>query len=42
MLIKAFIICMTLVGITFVLTEAHRYMVYKEDIEQEEENGRIV
>lgn len=42
MLIKAFIVCMTLVGITFVLTEAHRYMVYKAEIEQEEENGRIM
>lgn len=42
MLIKAFIICMTLVGITFVLTEAHRYMVYKAETEQEEESGRIM
>lgn len=37
MLIKAFIVCMTLVGITFALTEAHRYMVYSEEIEREAE-----
>lgn len=36
MVIKAFVVCMTLVGITFVLTEVHRYMVYKADIEQED------
>ena len=42
MIIKAIIVCMTLVGIVFVLTEAHRYMVYKAEIEQEEENGRIM
>lgn len=39
MLIKAFILCMALVGITFVLTEAHRYKVYKADIEQEISNN---
>ena len=39
MIIKAFIVCMTLVGITFVLTEVHRYMVYKADIEQEISNN---
>lgn len=39
MIIKAFIVCMTLVGITFVLTEVHRYMVYKADIEQETSNN---
>jgi hypothetical protein len=42
MLIKAFIVCMTLVGITFALTEAHRYMVYKAEVEQEERNGRFM
>ena len=39
MVIKAFVVCMTLVGIAFVLTEAHRYMVYKADIEQEISNN---
>lgn len=42
MLIKAFIICMTLVGITFILAELHRYQVYKGEIEQEERNGRFM
>ena len=37
MIIKAFIVCMTLVGITFVLTEAHRYQVYKAEVEREAE-----
>jgi len=36
MLFKTFIVCMVLVGITFVLTEVHRYQVYKKDIEQED------
>ncbi len=40
MIIKAIIVCMTLVGITFVLTEAHRYMVYKAEIEQGMSNDR--
>lgn len=35
MIIKAFIISAVLVGITLVITEVHRYMVYKKDIEQE-------
>lgn len=35
MIIKAFIVCMVLVGITLVLTELHRYQVYKEDMERE-------
>ena len=39
MVIKAFIICVVLVGITLVITEVHRYMVYKEDIEREQSNG---
>jgi len=42
MVIKTFVIGMVIVGITFVLTEAHRYMVCKAEIEQEEENGRIM
>ena len=37
MVIKAFIIGMVLVSITLVITEVHRYQVYKEDIEREEE-----
>lgn len=42
MIFKTFAIGMMLVGITFVLTEAHRYMVYKAEIEQEESNGRFM
>lgn len=42
MIIRTFVIRMVIVGITFVLTETHRYMVYKAEIEQEEENGRIM
>lgn len=36
MLVRTFIIGMVLVGITLVITEVHRYMVYKEDIEREQ------
>lgn len=39
MIIKTFIIGMVLVGITIILTELHRYMVYCEELEREEENG---
>ena len=39
MIIKTFIIGMVLVGIALVLTEVHRYQVYKEDIKREEEHG---
>ncbi len=39
MVIKTFIVGMVLVGITVILTELHRYMVYKAEIEQEENNG---
>lgn len=39
MIIKTFIVCMVLVGITFILTELHRYQVYSEEIEREEEHG---
>ena len=38
MIIKTFIVCMVLVGITLILTELHRYQVYKADIEQEISN----
>ena len=30
------IMCMALIGIAIMLTEIHRYMVYKEDIEREQ------
>lgn len=39
MIIKTFIVCVVLVGIAVILTELHRYMVYKGDIEREEEHG---
>ena len=42
MVIKTFVMGMVLVGITFVLIEAQRYMVYKAETEQEDENGRIM
>ena len=38
MIFKTFIAGMVLVGITFILTELHRYQVYKTDIEREEEH----
>lgn len=37
MVIKAFIIGTVLVGITFILTEVHRYIVYSEELEREDE-----
>lgn len=37
MIFKTFIIGMVLVGITIVLTELHRYMVYSEELEKEDE-----
>lgn len=37
MIIKAFIGCLVLVGITLAITEVHRYQVYKEDMEREAE-----
>lgn len=37
MIIKTFIISMVLVGITLVITEAHRYQVYKAEVEREAE-----
>lgn len=39
MIFKTFIIGMVLVGIAVILTELHRYMVYSEEIEREEEHG---
>lgn len=36
MLFKTFIVGMVLVGITLVITEVHRYQVYKEDMEREQ------
>ena len=35
MLIKTFVMGMVLVGITFILTELHRYQVYKGEFEQD-------
>ena len=40
MIFKTFVIGMVLVGITVILTELHRYMVYKAEIEREAENAR--
>lgn len=39
MIIKTFIVGMVLVGITLILTELHRYQVFSEDIEREDEHG---
>lgn len=40
MIIKTFVIGMMLVGITIILTELHRYMVYSEELERELELER--
>lgn len=40
MIFKTFIAGMVLVGITFILTELHRYQVYSEELEMEEEDAR--
>lgn len=37
MIFKTFIIGMVLVGIAVILTELHRYMVYTEELEREED-----
>ena len=37
MIFKTFVIGMVLVGITVILTELHRYIVYSEEIEREED-----
>ena len=37
MVIKAFIVVTVLLGITFILTEVHRYIVYSEELEREDE-----
>lgn len=39
MIIKTFIAGMVLVGITVILTELHRYMVYSEELKREEGHG---
>ena len=39
MIFKTFIAGMVLVGITIILTELHRYMVYSEELEREEEHA---
>ena len=38
MIFKTFIAGMVLVGITLILTELHRYMVYSEELEREANN----
>lgn len=38
MIFKTFIIGMVLVGITLILTEIHRYTVYKADADIEQED----
>lgn len=40
MVIKTFIAGMALVGITLILTELHRYMVYSKELERELELER--
>lgn len=42
MVIKTLVVGMEIIGITFILAELHRYMVYKAEIEQEERNGRFM
>lgn len=40
MIFRTFVIGMVPVGITVILTELHRYMVYSEELEREENNAR--
>ena len=40
MIFRTFVIGMVLAGITVILTELHRYMVYSEELEREEEDAR--
>lgn len=40
MIIKTFGIGMVLVSIAIILLELHRYMVYSEEVEREEEDAR--
>lgn len=40
MIFKTFILGRVLVGITVILTEVHRYLVYSEELEMEEEDAR--
>lgn len=37
MIFRTFVIGVVLVGITVILTELHRYMVYSEELEKEED-----
>ena len=39
MIFRTFVIGMMLVGIAVILTELHRYMVYTEELEREEDHG---
>lgn len=40
MIFKTFIVSMVLVGITLILTELHRYQVYSEELEREDDDAR--
>lgn len=40
MVIKTFVVGMVIVGIAIILTELHRYIVYSEELEREDENAR--
>lgn len=40
MIFKTLVIGMVLIGVTLILTELHRYMVYSEELEREDENAR--
>nr|DAM75537.1 MAG TPA: hypothetical protein [Caudoviricetes sp.] len=40
MIFKTFVIGMVLVGIAIILSELHRYTVYSEELEREDENAR--
>lgn len=39
MVFKTFIAGLVLVGIAIILSELHRYMVYSEELEREEDRG---
>lgn len=39
MIFKTFIAGTVLVGIAIILSELHRYMVYSEELEREEDHG---
>lgn len=40
MIIKTFVVGMVIVGIAIILSELHRYKVYSEELEREEEDAR--